>query len=106
MGTKPLNFAEHIFLGIALSTFINYPSNHLIIINNFLVIVFYADCLPLIKMTLPDSKTSDHFEGSIIPNRVVMSVRNFDKSELLETLLDMTYQIYDEEGFDYKREKI
>ena len=102
MGTKPLNFAEHIFLGIALSTFINYPSNHLIIINNFLVIVFSTDCLPLIKMTLPDSKPSDHFERSVIQNRVAMSVRNFDKSELLKILLDVTYQIYDEEGFDYK----
>ena len=91
MGTKPLNFAEHIFLGIALSTFINYPSNHLKIINNFLVIVFSTDCLPLIKMTLPDSKPSDHFERSVIQNRVAMSVRNFDKSELLKILLEVTY---------------
>ena len=91
MGTKPLNFAEYIFLGIALSTFINYLSNHLIIISNFLVIVFFTDCLPLIKMTLPDSKPSDHFERSVMQNRVAMSVRNFDKSELLKILLEVTY---------------
>ena len=91
MGTKPLKFSEHIFLGIALSIFINYPSNHLIIISNFLVIVFFTDCLPLIKMTLPDSKPSDHFERSVIQNRVAMSVKNVDKSELLKILLEVTY---------------
>ena len=53
-------------------------------------------------MTLPDSKPSDHFERSVMQNRVAMSVRNFDKSELLKILLEVTYQIYDEEGFDYK----
>lgn len=46
------------------------------------------------------------FEEGILTSPIVMSVRHFDKSELLETLLDVTYQIYDEEGFVYKREKI
>lgn len=46
------------------------------------------------------------FEEGILTSPIVMSVRHFDKSELLETLLDVTYQIYDEEGFIYKREKI
>ncbi|PKH69360.1 LysR family transcriptional regulator [Psychrobacter sp. 4Dc] len=45
-------------------------------------------------------------EEGILTSPIVMSVRHFDKSELLETLLDVTYQIYDEEGFIYKREKI
>ncbi|WP_413190471.1 LysR family transcriptional regulator [Psychrobacter sp. AT9] len=46
------------------------------------------------------------FEEGILTSPIVMSVRHFDKSELLETLLDVTYQIYDEEGFIYKRECI
>lgn len=46
------------------------------------------------------------FEEGILTSPIVMSIRHFDKSELLETLLDVTYQIYDEEGFIYKREYI
>lgn len=46
------------------------------------------------------------FEDGHLTSPIVMSVRHFDKSELLKTLLDVTYQIYNEEGFDYKREKI
>lgn len=46
------------------------------------------------------------FEDGHLTSPIVMSVRHFDKSELLKTLLDVTYQIYDEEGFDYKREQI
>ena len=46
------------------------------------------------------------FEDRLLTSPIVMSVRHFDKSKLLKTLLDVTYQIYDEEGFDYKREKI
>jgi len=33
-------------------------------------------------------------------------MRHFDKSEQLKILLEVTYKIYNEEGFDYKREKI
>ena len=46
------------------------------------------------------------FEDGLLTSPIVMSVRHFDKSELLKTLLDFTYQIYDEEGFVYKREQI
>ena len=46
------------------------------------------------------------FEDGLLTSPIVMSVRHFDKSELLKTLLDVTYQVYDEEGFDYKLEKI
>ncbi|MFT5097547.1 LysR substrate-binding domain-containing protein [Psychrobacter immobilis] len=46
------------------------------------------------------------FEDGLLTSPIVMSVRHFDKSELLKTLLDVTYQIYDEEGFDYKREEV
>lgn len=46
------------------------------------------------------------FEDGLITSPIVMSVRHFDKSRLLKTLLNVTYQIYDAEGFDYKREKI
>ena len=46
------------------------------------------------------------FEDGLLTSPIVMSVRHFDKSELLKTLLEVTYQIYDEEGFDYKPEKI
>ncbi|MGP5068124.1 MULTISPECIES: LysR substrate-binding domain-containing protein [Psychrobacter] len=46
------------------------------------------------------------FEDGLLTSPIVMSVRHFDKSELLKTLLDVTYQVYDERGFDYKREEI
>jgi len=46
------------------------------------------------------------FEDGLLTSPIVMSVRHFDKSDLLKTLLDVTYQIYDAEGFDYKRERI
>ena len=46
------------------------------------------------------------FEDGLLNSPIVMSVRHFDKSELLKTLLEVTYQIYDEEGFDYKPEQI
>ncbi len=46
------------------------------------------------------------FEDGLITSPIVMSVRHFDKSELLKTLLNVTYQIYDAEGFDYKKESI
>ncbi len=46
------------------------------------------------------------FEGNFLTSPVIMNIRHFDKSELLKTLLDIAYQIYDEEGFDYKRVQI
>ncbi|WP_440454113.1 LysR family transcriptional regulator [Psychrobacter sp. ASPA161_9] len=46
------------------------------------------------------------FEDGLLTSPIVMSVRHFDKSELLKTLLAVTYQIYDAEGFNYKREEI
>lgn len=46
------------------------------------------------------------FEDGLLTSPIVMSVRHFDKSELLKTLLDVTYQIYDEEGFIYHREHV
>lgn len=46
------------------------------------------------------------FEDGLITSPIVMSVRHFDKSALLETLLEVAYQIYDEEGFSYQREHI
>lgn len=46
------------------------------------------------------------FEDRLLTSPIVMSIRHFDKSELLKTLLTVTYQIYDEEGFYYKPEKI
>ena len=46
------------------------------------------------------------FENDLLTSPIIMSVRHFDKSELLKTLLEVTYQFYDIEGFDYKREEI
>ena len=46
------------------------------------------------------------FEDELLMSPIIMSVRHFDKSELLKTLLEVIYQFYDIEGFDYKREKI
>ena len=46
------------------------------------------------------------FENDLLTSPIIMSVRHFDKSELLKTLLEVTYQFYDIEGFDYKPEQI
>lgn len=46
------------------------------------------------------------FKDGLLTSPVIMNVRYFDKSELLKTLLEVTYQIYEEEGFIYQREKI
>ena len=46
------------------------------------------------------------FKDDLLTSPIIMSVRHFDKSELLKTLLEVTYQFYDIEGFNYKREKI
>ena len=46
------------------------------------------------------------FENDLLTSPIIMSVIHFDKSELLKTLLEVTYQFYDIEGFDYKREQI
>lgn len=46
------------------------------------------------------------FENNALTSPVIMNIRHFDKSELLMTLLKVTYQIYDEEGFEYVCEKI
>lgn len=46
------------------------------------------------------------FEEDFLTSPIIMNIRHFDKSNLLKTLLEIAYQIYDEEGFDYKREKI
>ena len=46
------------------------------------------------------------FEDGLLTSPIIMSVRHFDKSDLLKTLLEVTYQIYDSEGFSYKREQI
>ncbi len=45
-------------------------------------------------------------EDGLLTSPVIMNVRHFDKSELLKTLLEVTYQIYEEEGFIYQREEI
>ncbi len=46
------------------------------------------------------------FEDGLLTSPIIMSVRHFDKSDLLKTLLEVTYQLYDVEGFNYKREHI
>lgn len=45
-------------------------------------------------------------EQGLLTSPVIMNVRHFDKSALLKTLLEVTYQVYEEEGFVYKREQI
>lgn len=46
------------------------------------------------------------FEDGLLTSPVIMNMRHFDKSELLKTLLNVVYQIYDEAGFSYQREQI
>ena len=46
------------------------------------------------------------FEDRLLTSPVIMNVRHFDKSELLETLLSIIYQIYEEENVVHKREGI
>ena len=45
-------------------------------------------------------------EQGLLTSPVIMNVRHFDRSALLKTLLEVTYQVYEEEGFVYKREQI
>jgi DNA-binding transcriptional LysR family regulator len=46
------------------------------------------------------------FEDGLLTSPVIMNVRHFDKSELLQTLLDVIYEIYEEENVVHKREYI
>ncbi|WP_201510075.1 LysR family transcriptional regulator [Psychrobacter alimentarius] len=46
------------------------------------------------------------FEDDLLTSPVIMNIRHFDKSELLETLLSIIYQIYEEEDVTHKREHI
>lgn len=46
------------------------------------------------------------FVDEQITSPVMMNVRHFDKSELLTTLLDVTYENYDKYGFIYQRQYI
>ena len=46
------------------------------------------------------------FEDGMLTSPVIMNIRHFDKSELLETLLEVVYQIYEEENMLHKRESI
>lgn len=45
-------------------------------------------------------------EDDFLTSPVIMNIRHFDKSEVLKTLLDITYQFYESEGLDYVREEI
>lgn len=47
-----------------------------------------------------------HFEDGLLTSPVIMNVRHFDKSALLETLLEVIYQIYEEESVIHQRECI
>lgn len=46
------------------------------------------------------------FEHGLLTLPIMMSIRYFDKSELLKMLLDVIFRIDDAEGFDYKHEQI
>lgn len=46
------------------------------------------------------------FANNALTSPVIMNIRHFDRSELLKSLLEVTYHIYDEEGFAYQRECI
>ena len=46
------------------------------------------------------------FEDGLLTSPVIMNVRHFDKSEVLETLLNVIYEIYEEENVVHKRECI
>ncbi|WP_299185026.1 LysR family transcriptional regulator [uncultured Psychrobacter sp.] len=73
-------------------------------------LVAAGEGLTIVPKTLEHMRSQEvayiPFEDGLLTSPIVMSVRHFDKSELLKTLLTVTYQIYDEEGFNYKREEI
>ena len=46
------------------------------------------------------------FEDGLLTSPVIMNVRHFDKSEVLETLLNVIYEIYEEENVFHNRECI
>lgn len=73
-------------------------------------LVAAGEGLTIVPKTLQHLRTQEicyiPFESNTLTSPVIMNVRHLDKSELLKTLLEVTYQIYDEEGFDYQREEI
>ena len=73
-------------------------------------LVAAGEGLTIVPKTLEHMRSQEvayiPFEDGLLTSPIVMSVRHFDKSELLKTLLTVTYQIYDEEGFNYKCEEI
>lgn len=73
-------------------------------------LVAAGEGLTIVPKTLEHMRSQEvayiPFEDGLLTSPIVMSVRHFDKSKLLKTLLAVTYQIYDEEGFDYKHEEI
>ncbi len=73
-------------------------------------LVAAGEGLTIVPKTLQHLRTQEisyiPFKNNSLTSPVIMNIRHFDKSELLKTLLEVTYQIYDEEGFDYQREKI
>ncbi|OLF38145.1 LysR family transcriptional regulator [Psychrobacter sp. Cmf 22.2] len=73
-------------------------------------LVAAGEGLTIVPKTLEHMRSQEvayiPFEDGLLTSPIVMSVKHFDKSKLLKTLLAVTYQIYDEEGFDYKREEI
>ena len=77
---------------------------------SYMWLVAAGEGLTIVPKTLEHLRSQEvtyiPFEDGLITSPIVMSVRHFDKSALLETLLEVTYQIYDEEGFSYQREKI
>lgn len=44
------------------------------------------------------------FSDEEITSPIIMNIRNFDKSDLLSTLLKVTYENYDKFGFSYKKQ--
>lgn len=91
----------------------NLKANYFIEVRELhiaLGLVAAGEGLTIVPKTLEHLRTQEvtyiPFEDGLLTSPIIMSVRHFDKSELLKTLLEVTYQFYDIEGFNYKRERI
>lgn len=73
-------------------------------------LVAAGEGIAIVPETVSHVRSSDiaymPFSDEDISSPIIMNIRNFDKSELLSTLLEVTYENYDKFGFSYKKQDL
>lgn len=73
-------------------------------------LVAAGEGIAIVPETVSHVRSSDiaymPFSDEDITSPIIMNIRNFDKSELLSTLLEVTYENYDKFGFSYKKQDL